>query len=357
MKNQLLVVIAICAMLFASCSNENELKPTVNSVVFELKATDHLDNGFDTRTGLYSQTPVNNVDMVTVYAFKNDGNGNFLYARTFNITGWTKGLTTYRHEVPQSEILTGGGTFKFIAVGRNNTGTDGYTIATPTAQTNFNNFLATGFLPAVRYDIFAGNTDEVVIPADGSGIIPITMTRKVAGILGYFSNVPTTINNVTVGRLAVIMEVTGNSAVNLVTGVGSQPSVNNFSVVGFIDLTQQGNDGNFYTGNNTGVVGMQKLPNTQLDGFFIYPMTGARMVLQLTGTNNVLLKEWPIVNESGAETFDLVANHLYSIGSKPSTTSTNNDNPINLSKDEIIVISIDADWNTIHDLNVTNLTN
>ena len=353
MKKFFFLAAVLSGVLFTACSDEKENEPRPGTIVFEVSAVNKISDGLDTRN-IYSQTPVQTVSTVKVYAFKYDGE-DFKYFHTFDVTGWPAGGTNYHYEVPTDEIFTDGGVFKFVAVGQNS-GDTSYTVggaSGPTISTTYDSFVATG-LPIIQYDIFAGGTDAITIAEGGTARVAITMTRKVAGVMGYFSNVPTAVNGTPVTALVVIVQETGNSAVNLVTGVGGTPSIlSGFNVVGRINFASPGTpaDG-FYPSNN--VVAAQ-LDNTQLDGLFVMPMASATLKVRLYGAGSgdgQLLKEWTVKNTAGDTSFPLLANHLYSLGTKPTTNSTTGDNPINLSKDEVITITLSPAWDTIHGLDV-----
>jgi len=356
MKN-LFLFAAICAFLFTGCSNDDDQSGPGNEsakIVFDLGVTNRLSEGFE--RSIVSSTPVNNVSIVNIYVFKEQADNSYKWIETLPVTQWSQGMTSYSYSVTDNTPFVGGGNFKFIAVGRNSANDD-YTIPNPTTTTDFNSFLATSVDPTFNNDIFAGNTNIVPIASGGTARVSLTMTRKVAGVMGYFSNVPISVTNAQgvatpVGALIVTVQETGNTAVNLVTGVGSNPGVlSDFNVVGRIDLTTQQNDGNFFTGNNP--AGVAVLPNTQLDGRFVIPLTAATMKVQLLGTDNVtILKEWSVLDQNGNTTFPLVANNLYTIGKKANTTDTNGDTPINLSQNEIITITVNPNWEVINELGV-----
>lgn len=357
MKKFFYLAISTCMALFTACSNDDSPRDvTDGKVIFDLGVTNELSDGFASKA-LLSATPVNNVSDVNIYVFKEQtaGSGTYAWIETLNVSQWSVGLTSYSYSVTDNTPFVGGGKFKFIAVGRT-TPTTNYTIAAPTTSTLFDNFLATGITYPRQNDIFAGSTGIVDVAEGGTARVSIEMTRKVAGVLGYFSNVPVSVDvngtPTTVGSLGVVVKQVGNTSVNLVTGAGSVPGIlSNFGVVGLIDLTAQQNDGFFYAGNNP--AGVSVLENTQLGGSFVVPMTAASMEVRLYGTDNsTVLKTWQVVDENNSTTFDLVANHLYSLGIKNSTTSTDGDVPINLSQNEVITVTLSPVWNTIHDMNI-----
>ena len=67
-------------------------------------------------------------------------------------------------------------------------------------------------------EIFAGSADAEVM-AQGGTRVSIEMTRKVAGVLGYFKNVPQVLNGSTVKYLRLKVS-NSNQQVNLTNGVG-----------------------------------------------------------------------------------------------------------------------------------------
>ena len=185
------------------------------------------------------------------------------------------------------------------------------------------------------------------------------MTRKVAGILGYFKNVPQQLNGSTVQYLRLTVS-NSNQQVNLTTGTGINTAPASYKVID-IDLSGQAVSDGVFIGNDLSSQGVVKVANSQLGGAFYMPVSGVTMTLGLYDSTGTAIKEWIVKDSSNgnATTFDILANHFYSLGIKGVAGSTNggtpgntgdDDNPIDLLIDQNIVITISPAWALIHNL-------
>lgn len=358
MKN-LFLLAGLSAILFASCSNDEE--PTVkrsDNLTFEFAVVNKAEDGSNLmRSGLYSSEAKHKVSRVVVYAFKKNG-ADYLYEKTFDNILWPgEGISSYTYVVDEADDLSTGD-YKLLAVGRE--ATDSYTLTTLNATTNFDDFSASYTLPRANNAIFAGSA-TLTVGAAGGGNVSIQMTRQVAGLVGYFSNVPSDINGETPDILAIVVTEAensgfGNTTVNLTTGTGSNPypSANTLVVV---DLRTQttGMDGTVPVFMGNTVSNVTKLDTTQLNGSYIIPTKSVKMELVLAkivgGQLGTPLRSWPVkMSSNGSTTFDIIANHYYTLGTKNSNTDTDDDTPINLNRNEAIYLTILPDWTEIHDL-------
>lgn len=340
-------------LMFASCSNEDNVDPVENengSVTFELSAVNEIESGSVTRAPVYSQEATQHVTQVDVYAFKKSG-ADYLFEKSYNIAGWTDGTTFKRFSVPEENKLAMGD-YKFLAVG---VGADNqFTVTTPTASTTkFEDMVATIAAAGSETEIFAGSTPYTII-AQGSRV-SIQMTRKVAGVLGYFKNVPTTVDGTTVKYLRLSVS-TSNLVTNLSSGAGSTAGATPYNIIN-IDLSTQGTANDVYTGN-TVASGIVKVPNSQLSGNYLVPVNGITMTLGLYDAGGTALRTWAVSSPGDGTTFNILANHFYTLGKKVASGTTtgdpddpnDDDNPIDLLTDQTITITISPNWIAIHDL-------
>lgn len=362
MKKWMFLTVASMLMLSA-CSNEEDSAPQVNDengvVTFELSAVNKLSDGISTRVPVYSQEASQHVTRVSVYAFMFDsGSSTYKYAKTYTVSGWSDGTTFMRYPVPDSDKMAAG-TYKFLAVGRD--ASDMFTITTPSASTTYTNMLATIAATGNESEIFAGSADATV--TDQGARVSVEMTRKVAGILGYFKNVPMQMNGSTVKFLRLTAS-NSNQQVNLATGVGINTAATPYNIMN-IDLSTQGNSNGVYTGNDLSGQGVVKVANSQLGGAYYMPVSGITLTLGLYDASNAAIKTWTIKDSSNgnATTFDILANHFYTLGTKGVAGSTDggtpgtpgdDDNPIDLLIDQNIVITISPAWSLIHNLVLQN---
>ncbi|GFH98520.1 FimB/Mfa2 family fimbrial subunit [uncultured Phocaeicola sp.] len=354
------------AFLF-SCSNNddspsNESTPK-SGVTFEVSAVNNLTNGMGSRGALYSQEAVQNITNVKVYAFMSNGSGDFLYKKTYDISGWTAGTTFKRFEVVGTDDLVAG-TYKFLAVGRD--ASDTYTV-TPDPfvvdNTSYANVEAMVAANGGESEIFAGSADATI--TDGSRV-SILMTRKVAGVLGYFKNVPQQLNNESgVNKTVRYIRLTAtdaNKRVNLSTGTGVSTETAAYQIFQ-IDMNGQTVNNGVYTGNDLSGQGVIKVDNSQLAGAFMIPVANVQFTLGLYDTDGNVVKTWSVLDGT-TNVFSLQANHFYSLGIKKSTGSTDGstpgnpgqpgdeDSPIDLLNDQNIVITVSPAWELIHNLTV-----
>ncbi len=342
---------AMMALLASACSKPDDTPPVeAGNISFEITASTL------TRTSpFYSQETSLLVTNVNVYAFLNDGDDNYLYAQTFTIPNWDAGLDFARYTIPTGEKLPVG-TYKFLAVGRNSA-SDGYALTTPltVGTTRYEEMAATVSAPGLEGDIYAGN-EESVVTTEGTRVV-ITMTRKVAGILAYFKNVPQEIGETTVRYLRLTMS-TAQRTVNLSTGLGSNVAASLPYNVIDIDLEGQSVDNGVYEG--VAIANIQKLPFTQLAGTFVIPVTGATFTLGLYDEGDVALKTWN-VQLSSVSPISLVANNLYSLGKKVKAGSTNggtptdpsdDDAPVDLMVDQSMALTISPNWDAVKYLTI-----
>lgn len=350
-----LMFLALASMFMFACSNEDESTPQVNNeegkIVFELATVNNLTNGGVTRGPVYSQEATQHVTRVSVYAFKQSG-ADYLYVKTFDISGWSDGTTFKRYAVPDGEKLTAG-VYKFLAVGRD--ASDMFTVTSPTAATKYVEMIASITASGNENEIFAGSADAEVL--DQGARVSIEMTRKVAGVLGYFKNVPQTLNGSTVKYLRLSIS-NSNQQVNLTNGVGINTAVAAYNLID-MDLSGQAVSNGVYVGNDLSGQGVVKVANSQLGGSYYMPVSGVSMTLGLYDAGNTAIKTWVVADSNGgAQVFNILANHFYSLGMKAQAGNVNggtpdpgdDDAPIDLLTDQNIVITISPAWELIHNL-------
>lgn len=355
MKN-LALSIAAGMFILASCSDKANLDvpsvPCDGTVTFEISAVNEPSTS---RTPLYSQEATQHVTRVSIYAFLlNPATSSYVYQKTYQLADWSDGTTFKRFAVPENDKLPAG-SYKFLAVGRD--ATDMWNVTIPTSATTYGDMLASVASTGQETEIFSGSADAT-ITSQGARV-SIEMTRKVAGILGYFKNVPQQLNGQVIQYLRLSIS-NSNRNLNLTSGTGINTASASYNVMN-IDLSGQRVENGVYVGNDLSSQGVVKVANSQLGGMFCIPVSGVTMTLGLYSPSGAAIKEW-IVKDSAsgnATTFDILANHFYSLGTKSAAGSTNggtpgdpgdDDNPIDLLTDQNIVITISPAWSLIHNL-------
>lgn len=358
MKNSIFLVLA--GLLFlGSCTVDDTRTGGEASLTFRVTAEDP----FSTRADIYSSDAIQSIDDCKVYVFKStDGGTSYKYRKTYDLAAlWVKGWNSVTYSIPKSEMLENG-MYRFLAVGMD--GSTDYTLPALTeGQTDYTTVIAT-LGTATPQEIFSGLTDYTI----GSSIetIRVLMSRRVAGVLGYFTNVPTTIGGQTVRYLRLSLagsrttvDITTNPNANVPPEAATGPSYNIFNV----DLSTQDSANGIYTGTpNIGGVG--KVANTTLVGAYVVPVAftaGTTMTLSLVGGTDgaTVLRSWPVLNDAASTTYSILSNHFYSLGRKLQSANTTNGNddptdddlPIDF-QSQTLAVNISAGWNILHQMSL-----
>lgn len=342
------------SMAMFACSESDDTVPQVPesnaAITFDISAVSKAEG--NTRGPVYSQEATQHVTRVSVHAFMNDGTGSYKFKKTYTLSGWGDGMTFMRYEVADADKLAPGD-YKFLAVGRD--ASDMYTVTSPTVDTTtFESIMASVAASGNETEIFSGSASSTVTP-EGGNRVNIAMTRQVAGILGYFKNIPQMIGGVPVKYLRLSVS-NSNQMVNLSTGTGVNSAPAAYNVIN-MDLTTQGVTNGIYNGNDLSSTGVATLPMSQLGGAFLIPVSGVSMVLGLYDSSGNAIKTWTVMDGS-ASNMSIMANHFYSLGVKKMAGNTTGgtglpgdaDAPIDLLYDQNIVITINPSWNLIHNL-------
>lgn len=352
MKKLMFLVFA-STLLFACSDNEDPVPNVDNnpeaSVTFDISAVNNPTINMS-RAGVYSQEATQHVANVVVYAFSKSGS-DYVFAKKYNITGWSDGTTFKRYVVAEADKVPAG-EYTFLAVGRD--ASDNFTIPDPAAGDSYTTMQATIANSGDEKELFAGSTVTEVM--DKGSRVSLEMTRKVAGVMGYFKNVPQIMDGQTVKYLRLTVS-NANQKVNLSNGVGINTTPTSFNIIN-MDLSTQGVSGGVYTGNDLSGNGVVKVTNSQLDGSFFMPVSSITMTLGLYDASDNAIKTWTVNDTGGATTFNILANHFYSLGMKAQAGNINggtddpgdDDDPVDLLTDQNIVVSISPAWELIHEL-------
>lgn len=219
-------------------------------------------------------------------------------------------------------------------------------------------------------------SDVVDVKTDNETFnVGVTLNRTVAGILGYFKNIPTTVGGQAVKHV-VVKVVKKSTSAKLADRSATGEVVDGYNIID-IDLsdatTGKNDDGqDIFTsdGNQYSENGVTVVENSFLKGAYSLPLAvqngEATLVVALTGADtNSTLKTYAVKvegvdgaaapGEAGKEfaenttEFPLVANYFYSIGKKLKNNTTDgggddDDDPIDLTVEQEIVISVAAEW-------------
>lgn len=400
MKNYLFFS-AVAAMMFAACSNDDAVPLENPDVAAGQQLTLKLNSGGDginTRLvrPVNSSEAQNNVNFVKLYIYNPSGvdvTSAALAAGTQNPIAWTAGPTdasapgTTNHEASQTvrlNKLSGDGSYKVVAYGYNTTPDYTFTGGGATA----NSFTAT--LPALtnESEFFAGIDSFTVVNGNiqtGTNS-QVVLRRQVAGLLGYFKNVPILYPNPIGGLPDVVAFVRvyasnhGTSftfpSSSLMNGTGNNTKT---KVLEFNLETLLTNYAAQVTAAGTNLAAVFNIPaptgggvalvaNSVLTGKFLIPFpqiaSTTTFTVQLEDALGTVLKEWDVVNASATnpKVYPVNRNYFYSLGQKykasttdggtPGTPTTDDDNPIDLSQETVINLTVNDTWDMIYNLGI-----
>lgn len=389
MKKNILFLGLAAMSLFtvASCSSDDDLQAGMSIGAGDNVVTLALNpggSGMAVRGArpVTSSEAANNVDKVVVKLYRNNGGSYSLVNETENgqtiyeqdVT-WTQG--TDKVNIPLEHLAQG--SYKLVARGYNNTATAvTFDEGSTTGVSSINwKATATGDVE----EVFAGELD-LTVDAEGKIIgsnNTLTMSRRVAGFLAYFKNIPTKVNEKVVKSVRV---VASNKATkyDIIGGtLASYPSsatVNGLDAPGVavenvlcefqMSSATNWNGGAPSDESYTFTTDANKVENSVLDGGFIVPFgkvsgkNTLRVELVGDGVGQAgVLKTFQVKMPTSYETsYDIYVNHFYSIGHKTSSSGTEGpdpdepdpDKPVDLGSEEEIILSLSDAWDVVNDM-------
>lgn len=408
-KNYLaMTAMAIGLLTFSACSSDDdfggEQTTTAKGEMQDVELTFNIgvNSGKETRAGrpLYSAEALQRVNKMNVYYFKED-NGQYKYAGEvtsadnfgFQLTADEGNKTTQN---TLKETLEEGASYKFLAIGLEDYGSaysDFKTQLTAgtTVLENVKLTLGTG---GVADEAFAGVSDVITI-TDGKASknpIKIQLNRVVAGVLGYFKNVPYKVNYGNNGLVQVtkvvvkavqkgtdVKYVDNGTTVSNVWAAGTQNNTAYDLITINLDGCTEVAGQNIYSNANYKGYGENNVvveENSFVGGQFVLPVVTKAstntLVVELrgqVGSGEKVLKTFQ-VKKGGEIAYSLDANSFYSIGHKSTADGTNGENgdedpdiddpkdpdkdddPVDLSKETYIELTVNAAWSAIYDLDL-----
>ena len=406
-KNYLAMAALACGLLsFSACSSDDDFGGDEQTSVATGELCDvtvnfnfEVSGASTTRAGrpLWSQEALQQVNDMHLYLFKNEGadeeaenykfvkeitdgsdgaaaNGNFGFNNT-------TAAGTEEHTYVMEDKLTAGN-YKVLAVGfeeETNASKSGTTY-TPLAFTANTTTLAAAQLDLASgkkaEEVFSGVSEKIDVQTDKQKFnVGVTLTRTVAGVLGYFKNIPYTIGGTIVKHVFVKAAAEGKAALLANGGIAGT----NGGEYNIIDINLDGKQHGVVEGKeiyknaaNAYGAGVTVVENSFLQGAYALPIAAQTTTLKvvLTGEDtNVALATYPVkINKAeglgsgftaDSQSFPLNANYFYSIGQKLKNNSdgsetdddpSDDDDPIDLSIEQEIVITVSASWAKFVDL-------
>lgn len=389
-KNYLaMAAMAIGLLTFSACSNDDdfggEQTTTAKGEMQDVELTFNIgvNSGKETRAGrpLWSSEALQQVKYMQLYIFKDD-NGTYKYEKEitggnnfgfYNDNKVAQGDET--HSYTLTTKLEAGAKYKILAVGYE----DGYNAtfkalsltAGTTTLAEAKIELTDGVNAAD--EMFSGVTADIDLSTGTTSFnVNVELKRVVAGVLGYFKNVPYQLENngalVQVKHILVQVAKKGTSAL-LENRTASEAS-DGYTTIIDIPLTgSQDGTNNWYANTTAPADGVQIEANSFLKGAYSLPITAhasnATLKVVLTGEQtSTILKEYPVVMDGTNDKFTLDANSIYMIGHKSKADGTDgdddtpggdddddkDDDPVDLSKEQILSIKVLAGWDKKYDL-------
>lgn len=389
-KNYLaMAAMAIGLLTFSACSNDDdfggEQTTTAKGEMQDVELTFNIgvNSGKETRAGrpLWSSEALQQVKYMQLYIFKDD-NGTYKYEKEitggnnfgfYNDNKVAQGDET--HSYTLTTKLEAGAKYKILAVGYE----DGYnatfkalSLTAGTTTLAEAKIELTDDVDAAD-EMFSGVTADIDLSTGTTSFnVNVELKRVVAGVLGYFKNVPYQLENngalVQVKHILVQVAKKGTSAL-LENRTASEAS-DGYTTIIDIPLTgSQDGTNNWYANTTAPADGVQIEANSFLKGAYSLPITAhasnATLKVVLTGEQtSTILKEYPVVMDGTNNKFTLDANSIYMIGHKSKANGTDgdddtpggdddddkDDDPVDLSKEQILSIKVLAGWDKKYDL-------
>lgn len=382
------MAILACGLLtFSACSNDDAFNEDETNVTagetrnVELTFNFSVNSGEQTRGGrpLYSSEALQQVNAMKVYVFKKEADGDeYVYSEeitddgNFGFNNNNSAQGTESHSYTLTNKLTDG-TYKFLAVGYEDDYSTTFKALTMTPNTTKLSDLLLELSEGQNADeVFSGVSDAVTVSATSTSFnVGVELHRVVAGILGYFKNVPYQIEKD--GRMVQVKHVLVNvikkgTSAKLADRTASGVDESKYTIID-IDMSSYTPDeaNNWYdVPAKSGAVAT--VENSVLQGAYSLPIAAVTgdntLEVVLTGDDkSTALKTFKVKDGESSE-FAINANHFYSLGQKktdddtnggnpdPGTNPDDNDDPIDLSKDQIITITVNAEWTDIHNLTI-----
>lgn len=375
MKFLYYILLIMLSFSLGSCKDDipGSDNPNIGGITLTLTS-----GNMETRTNLTSTAATQNVETVYIALYKgNNDNATFVAAQDFK---WdkTENVTSYEKQVrPLQFTDLVSGEYIILAVGLDKESKETYGFQ------DINSFelklkdktlaeakaIAANAASIATSELFAGWNTFTYEP-DIENEVEVEMKRRVAGVLCYLTDIPSTITKsdgtYTVTKVQLKLFTNQNSAIRLAR---KEKGENNIGLQeDFGDTPLEGSD-ILMSYNLTGlsskdglyeipVEDESRLPNTILMGAYMLPIkyssaeNKSTLTLEVWGTNDnlasgaspeeVCIQSFPVLQNglssgNDAEKYSIYPNYIYHIGQKPDNNSTEGDYPESLAGEKITV--------------------
>ena len=374
MKTLHYIPILIILFLSACTSDETPFPPEPDgqgNVTFVFKAGSELT----TRTVLNSSDNRQHVEKVHLYIFS--GIDEAATCQQIKEMPWPKpGDVGYVTTERSYSIVLAPGAYTFLAIGLDDKSGTTYNlpaaVAIGSTLANAKAALASGQTRTdiAQSELYAGFATAPNVQASGNAAVTIDLWRRVAGVMGWFKNIPTQINNIPVSKVQIAFYTQQNKSGYL---KAQELEMNSYPY----DITNPANFKDYITdpistSETDKIVATMDVP-ANIDaatvlsaGSYMLPAaapsvgngTEYTLRIELIGSDGSVLKAVRVktapgdplyINPTGSGTgiidtggpcrFPIVANHFYSIGTSLA--------PVDLGGGDDIVLTVNPDWKDI----------
>ena len=388
MKYIYYILSILFTLALGSCKDDipGSDNPNIGGITLTLTS-----GNMETRTNLTSTAATQNVETVYIALYKvnEDGvydNATFVAARNFDWSNESS-LTSYEKQTQifKFEDLVSG-EYVILAVGldadsRTTYFTDLSDFENKLNSTNANTLanakaIAANAASIATSELFAGWNTFTYEP-DIENKVEVEMKRRVAGVLCYLKDIPSTITKsdgtYIVTKVQLRLFANQNSAIRLAR---KEKGENNIGLQEDFGETQLENSDILMSYNLKGfsskdgfyeipVTDNTRLPNTILMGAYMLPIeyspdenNKSTLTLEVWGTNDnlasgaspeeVCIQSFPVLQNglssgNDAEKYSIYSNYIYHIGQKPDNNSTEGDYPESLAGEKITVTAKEWD--------------
>lgn len=397
-KSFIFAMMATAGLMFNACSNSaDQVSEAIEDAEVCGELAIELDPsgcGFESRTirDVYSSEAASNVDNVKVQLYQQPAAGqSWVLASggpSLSGTGLEGDLLTWESNISNKPNEAGGNytddsnkkTLKLKNLAPNTR----YRVVAYAYNSGSAPTIASYDATNVQYVVTAGSPVEEIFAgsvgfetdANGKiGQVTLLLTRQVAGALAYFKNIPVEVDGTDVKYVKVYASAKGetyrvpdyDSYTNGVSQTDGECEVFSFDLSTYSDTDADG----IYNipAKTVSSDGYATVANSVLAGRFLVPFNkvGGQSTFKvaLVGDSNVRLKTWTAkldrtVLEDDAKVYNVFRNYFYSFGRKLKAGTTegedptpgDDDNPIDLSVDNEVVVILNNAWQVIHQMGV-----